>query len=291
MTEVHLMNVRKLWLAVALVAALCIPTLDAVAKSVSSRGYSAPSMSRSSVPPSLPSVPSTAPAPRSGNGYGLPGQTAAPRGSTAPLGGSDAAMSKQTSGSALRSYDAAKEQRRFAASSPSVAAPSQAFSGYAGRFRSYDDYAFQRRSYYSGYGWQPPGYIYGSRPSFGMWDALFLWFMLDSVSNASHALWFHDHYDDPGYQQWRQEADRLSADNADLRAKLDQLDAQQKALAGQPRDPSRMPPDTKPELALAAENAVAPEPAPSSGTHWLLDIGLVVLVGGGLLFLRRRMFA
>ena len=286
------MSVRKLWLAISLVAALAIPTLDAAAKSRSSRGYSAPSISHSTPPaaaPSAPSVPSTpsAAAPRSSNGYGLPGQ--GPASPSAPLGGSDAALSKQASGSSLRSYDAGKERARFAQSTP-AAAPSAGFSGYSGRFRSYDDYYYQRNNYYSGFGWQPPGYIYGSRSSFGMWDALFLWFMLDSLSNAGHAMWFHDHYDDPGYQQWRQEADRLAADNADLRTKLADLDAQQKALANEPRDPNFMPSDAKPELALASENAVAKQPT-SSGPHWLLDIALVALVGGGLLFVRRRVFA
>jgi hypothetical protein len=290
------MSVRKLWLAIALVAALAVPTLDAAAKSRSSRGYSAPSISHSAPPaaapslpsaPSAPAAPSSSGAPRSANGYGLPGHSAAAP--SAPLGGSDAALSKQASGASLRGYDAGKERARFAQSTP-AAAPSAGFSGYSGRFRSYDDYYYQRNSYYSGFGWQPPGYIYGSRSSFGMWDALFLWFMLDSLSNAGHAAWFYNHSDDPGYQQWRQEANRLSADNADLRAKLADLDAQQKALAGQPRDPNFMPPDAKPELALASENAVAAKPA-ASGPNWFLDIGLVALVLGGLLFLRRRVFA
>jgi hypothetical protein len=274
------MSVRKLWLAISLVAALAIPTLDAAAKSRSTRGYSAPPTVSAPVSPS-------AAGPRSANGYGMPGRSSGA--SSAPLGGSDAALSKQSSGASLRGYDAGKERARFASSSVPAAAPSPAFSRYSGRFHSYDDYYYQRNSYYSGFGWQPPGYIYHSRPSFGMWDAMFLWFMLDSLSNASHAMWFHNHYDDPGYQQWRQEADRLATDNADLRAKLADLDARQKTLEGQPRDPNYMPSDAKPELALASENAV--EQPTSSGTHWLLDIGLVVLVGGGLFLLRRRALA
>lgn len=299
------MSLRTFWLAISLIAALAMPSLDAAAKSRSSRGYSAPPVTRQA--PSAPAAPSVSPpsvpsagsapsapsssVPRSANGYGLPGQ--APAAAAAPssgLGGSDAALSKQASGASLRSYDTSKERARFQAPSVPVVAPSAGFSGYAGRFHSFNDYYAQRNGYYSGFGWQPPGYVYASRPSFGMWDALFLWFMLNSIGNASHAMWFHDHADDPGYQQWRQEADRLAADNADLRTKLAELDTQQKALAGEPRDPNYMPPDAKPELALASENAVA-VPSPSGGTHWLLDIVLVLIVGGGIFFLRRRVLA
>jgi hypothetical protein len=277
------MNARKLLLAILLVVATGFPSLDGWARSSSSRGYSAPAQTRQAAP-----APSTS---KSTNGYAVPGQSSegSPASTTArsPLTGSDAAMSKQASGSALRNYSTAKEQPSFARGTGPAAAASPAFSSYSGRFHSYDDYYARRGSYYDGFGWRPPMYAYSSRSSFGMWDAMFMWFMLDSISNASHAMWFHNHSDDPGYAQWRQEADRLAADNADLRTKLDALDAKQKETAGQPRDPSYMPPDAKPELALAAENAVVPQPS-STGPNWLVD-GLAVLAVGGLfLFLRRR---
>ena len=142
------MSVRTFWLAISLVAALAMPTLDAAAKSRSSRGYSAPPVTRqvpsapaapSVSPPSVPSAGSAPSAPsssvpRSANGYGLPGQAPAASAAapSAGLGGSDAALSKQASGAALRSYDTSKERARFQSQAAPAAATSPGFSGYAG---------------------------------------------------------------------------------------------------------------------------------------------------------------
>ena len=261
-------------------------------RSSSSNGYSRPT-TPSAPPATQPSAPpSTAPSSSgsSAKGYALPGQAAAPS-TTAPRtpqSGSDAALSRQTSGSALKNYNAQQERAAYAKSAP-PAPVTPAFSGYAGRYNSYDSWYSSRSSWYGGMGWGPPGYAYRSYPSFGMWDALFLWFMLDSVSNASHAAWFYNHQQDPGYVDWRREADRLSADDADLKQKLADLDARTQTLEGQPRDPNYMPPDAKPELALASEHVVAPQ-QPSTGHPTLYFLlGMVVVVGGLMLFRRSRL--
>ena len=75
------------------------------------------------------------------------------------------------------------------------------------------------------------------RSRFGIWDGLFLWFMLDNLTRPGYGDFFHHHQDDPGYQQWRAEADRLAADNVDLRNKLSALE-QLAAEQDQPRDPN-----------------------------------------------------
>jgi hypothetical protein len=243
--------------------------------SSSSKGYSAPSASSPSSSSSSPS--SSSSGARSSSGYALPG-AAAPSATKSTPSASDAAISRQQSGAALKSFTAQREQAKFAAASPPASPPSGAFSGFAGRYSSYDAYYASRNTYYGGWGWAPPPYVYASRPSFGMWDALFMWFLLDSISNATHAAWFYNHADDPGYQQWRQEADRLAADNADLRAKLNALDAKQREMAGQPRDPSYMPPDAKAELALAPENAVSSELGSHGHPNWWLMIAVLALL-------------
>lgn len=52
----------------------------------------------------------------------------------------------------------------------------------------------QRTSYYKGRNWSTPGYAYNSSPSFGMWDAMFMWWMLDSMqSNAEVRAMAHNH--------------------------------------------------------------------------------------------------
>ena len=289
--QFHRGNVRRqrttIWtrLLVAALLAFAVSAQPVSAKMSSSRGYSLPSTSSSSSSAkgysapssSSPSSSSSSSGARSSNGYALPG-AAAPSAAKPAASASDAAISRQQSGAALKSFTAQREQAKFAAAAP-ASPPSGAFSGFAGRFSSYDAYYASRNAYYGGWGWAPPPYAYASRPSFGMWDALFMWFMLDSISNATHAAWFYNHADDPGYQQWRQEANRLAADNADLRSKLDALDAKQREMAGQPRDPSYMPPDAKAELALASENAVSSELGSHGHPNWWLMLAVIAVLG------------
>jgi hypothetical protein len=281
------MSGKSLAALLALLVLILLPLSAVMAATSSSRGYSAPpaSSSKGSTAPPASAAPRTSPtvpdAPRSSGGYALPGASSGAPTTAArvPQSAGDAALARQGSGTALKNYTAQREQAKFAAAPSPAAPPSSAFAPYAGRFSSYDAYYANRSAYYGGWGWATPPYAYYSRPSFGMWDALFLWFMLDTVSNATHAAWFHNHADDPGYQQWRQEANRLAADNADLRAKLDALDAKQKEMAGQPRDPAYMPADTKPDIALASENAVGGETGSHLSPNWWLVLG-VFAVGG-----------
>ncbi|HLZ67465.1 MAG TPA: hypothetical protein VKQ29_14620 [Aliidongia sp.] len=274
-------------------AFLVLNPVMADAKAAASSGRSSNGYSRPISPP--PASPAPAPAAPSGSGtsskgYALPGQApSSPSAAPRVQSGSDAALSRQASGSALRNYSAQQERAAYARSAP--AAPvAPAFSGYSGRYSSYDSWYSSRSAWYGGMGWGPPVYVYRSQPSFGMWDALFLWFMLDSISNASHAAWFYNHQQDPGYVDWRREADRLATDNADLRQKLDDLDARTQTLEGQPRDPNYMPADAKPELALAAEHAVAAPPPQGSGHPMLYFLlGMAVVAGVLLLFRRSRL--
>ncbi len=118
-----------------------------------------------------------------------------------------------------------------------------------------------------------------------MWDGMWMWFMLDSMSNASHAAFFYNHNNDPGYLEWRNEADRLAAENADLKEKLAALDADMAARTGQPQDPNYLPDDTAPQVALAADNVVGDTPANNAPSHfpWLAATIIVIIGGGGYL--------
>jgi hypothetical protein len=262
----------------------------ATASSSSSSSRSSNGYSRPSTPPPAPAPAAPSSSGTSSKGYALPGQsTAAPGVTPRVQSGSDAALSRQTSGNALRNYTAQQERAAYARTNPPVTPVTPAFRGYAGHYSSYDSWYSSRSAYYGGLGWGPPVYAYQSYPSFGMWDALFLWFMLDSISNASHAAWFYDHQQDPGYQDWRREADRLSADDAQLKQKLADLDARTAAMQGQPVDPNYMPPDAKPDLALASEHAVAPAPVGTGHPTLYFLLGMLVVVGGLMLFRRSRL--
>lgn len=120
-----------------------------------------------------------------------------------------------------------------------------------GRF-DYGDHYARRDGYYRSHGWNPPPYAYRSRPSFGMWDALFWWMILDNIGDSNYAAAAYNHANDPGFQEWKQEAEQLATDNAELRNKLDAMDSRVAGMSG-PRDPGYIPAGMDPETALAAE--------------------------------------
>ena len=115
-----------------------------------------------------------------------------------------------------------------------------------------------------------------------------LWFMLDHINDAQYAAMYYHHRDDPGMQQFRTEADRLSAENAELKAKVAKLDEAAKLLEqqGVKQDPAYMPQDAA-SIALAADFADKGVPK-SRGFPW----GWVVVIGSlslvGFILLRRR---
>ena len=126
----------------------------------------------------------------------------------------------------------------------------------------YGNYYTRRDNYYGATGWSPPAYVYRSSPSFGVWDALMWWMILDNLGNRQYSSAAYHHADDPGYRQWRQEADRLAQDNQELKAKLARLDAEvkQQESEGLARDAAYLPPGMPPEVALASSVLAKKEP-------------------------------
>ena len=107
-------------------------------------------------------------------------------------------------------------------------------------------YHSRRETYYSSY--RPPAYVYHSRSSFGAYDAMFLWMMLDRPTN--HSSYYH-HQRDPGFQQWRVEANKQAATNAELKAKLAALDASVAGMNGIPVNPEFVPEGMDADLMLS----------------------------------------
>lgn len=153
-------------------------------------------------------------------------------------------------------------------------------------FGSYRDYNAYRDNYYAGRGWSAPGYAFGSYSSFGMWDAMFMWFMLSHLTSGPS--FFYNHQNDPGVQAFQQEAQKLSAQNADLKKQLDDLNAKLDSMKkdGVPVDPNAMPKDVDPNVALAQPKIEAPTNAAKS-LFWPI-VALVAAGGAGYLFLLRR---
>jgi hypothetical protein len=116
-----------------------------------------------------------------------------------------------------------------------------------------------------------------------MWNAMFLWYMLDTLSRPGHTDFFHHHSNDPGYAAWRAEADRRAAADPALRQKLAELDSQLATRQETPRARDYLPPDTPPAMALAG---AAAERDSGGGLGLIL---LLVLVGVIIWFAWRRL--
>jgi hypothetical protein len=269
--------------ASAIGVAIALAPQEAVARATTSGGYSRPTPSFPRRPPM--SMPSARPSAPSSGGYtrvapDLSGaQRRPPIGAPSP---GDLAISRQRSDQALRNYRQQQESQGAAR------APGSADSWGGIRVpRADGGWTRGRNGWYAARGWAPPPYVYGTPSRFGIWDAFFLWFLLDTLSRPGHAQFFYNNQNDPSYQQWRAEADRRAQTDPELRTKLAQLDRQLAAQQGQPRNPDYLPPDTPPEV------AVAPEAQAANAAPFLPGIGVtIIVIGGGALFLlwlwRRR---
>ena len=105
-------------------------------------------------------------------------------------------------------------------------------------------YYHRRAVFYGAYGFVPPVYIYNFRPSYGLWCATFLAFMLDRIALAhqyEYSLMYYDHMNEPEFMEWRREMNGLAAENAELREKLAALDARVSELEGTQRNAAYVP--------------------------------------------------
>lgn len=86
----------------------------------------------------------------------------------------------------------------------------------------------------------PPIIVNGGSDSFGLLSGMFLYSLLNNVAQAGQYA-FH-HQNDPDYQKWRTEADRLAQDNAELKQKLSALDNAKNAQTDTQPNPNWLPP-------------------------------------------------
>lgn len=257
---------RLLGWASLLIAALATPSSIGFARS--SGGYSRPSMSS---PPSSSyggyRTPSTS------GGYGRPSTSyARPSYPSATQSPGDRSFSEGQSGNSYNAYrtqqDNAQRQRQYA--QPQYAQPRYAQPSYGA--------AQSRPGWFSDRGYAaPPQGSYGRNQNFGLWSGLFLGSMLSNLGRSGSADFFHNNQYDPGYQQWRAEADRQAQDNADLRAKLADLDQQLAARDAQPRTPGAIPADVPEDVAKATPGRTPGMPS-HGGSPW---VWVVVMVGAG----------
>ncbi len=222
-------------------------------QSQSSSGYSKPK-------PAAP-APSAKQSQPSSSGYTKPQQKAPSGIKKANLAGSTfdqkavAQMKRQKSAASLERYKS--EQQKFKTPPKSEASTANFSSNpvysKAKNYGSHDNntYYDRRDSYYQSRNWTPQTYVYQSSPSFGMWDCMFWWMILDNMNDKNQYAAAYHHSDDPGYQEWRKEAEKLSETNADLKAKLEALDKNVSSLNGTAKDTAYLPAGVSAEVVLA----------------------------------------
>lgn len=212
--------------------------------------------------------------------------------SAAPRSRLDAAantrISKQQAASALGAYRASRSNFTGAASTARSSAATQSavmrnFGGGGTPRVTINNYYVHRQRFYGGYA--PPIYSRSWAPSYGIWDTVFLCYMMSHLSNPSYSRWYYCHYDDPAVMTWRRQAEVEAAKNADLRRQLAEADAAKTSLAGQPRDPAYIPADVGAaalsEEAARANLAADIEPSGSPMLKfllWMLILGGVLMV-------------
>ncbi|MBI4961573.1 MAG: hypothetical protein HY915_19060 [Desulfovibrio sp.] len=236
-----------------------------------------------------------------------PAQTSSTPGGWSNTGGASSAPSAKSSGTSAFSSagsDAVKKQAATSSyqgyqglySKSGNAVPGQVSTGKPilnqnRSFGSYQEYNGYRDNYYAGRGWSAPGYAFNSFSSFGMWDAMFMWFMLSNLTSG--ASFFHNNHNDPGVQAFRQEAQKLSESNADLKKQVAELNAKldQMNKDGVPVDPNAVPKDVDPNVMLAQPKIVeakAQDSKNSSGSLFWPIVTLVAVGGIGYLIFSRR---
>jgi hypothetical protein len=278
---------------------------DAYARA--SGGYSRPSVR-------TPSFSAPRSSPRSSGGYSRPSfpsvRTPSVPYSTASEG--DRAFSRERSSQALDARRAQEDAARARQQTqpppsggwfggtqdyrtPSTRAPGYAQPNYPQPRYTQPSYPQQQRpDWFARQGWQAPPYASIGPRRFGVWDGLFLWFMLDHLNRPGYGDFFRTHQSDPGYQQWRAQADQQATGDDALKGKLSELD-RQFSEAAPPGTTAALPPDIPAEIAQAdADKARTPTTAANDNTPHGPGFGTVVAVvllgAAGVAFLawRRR---
>lgn len=168
-------------------------------------------------------------------------------------------ISKQQSQKAMADYKAQQAKFKYQSPAPVTSSPTvqrTVINRTVVNNYHYDPgvYAYRTRTFYAGYGWAPPVYGYGFYPSYGLWNTVALWFMLDHIHDQQYAMMYYSHRNDEDMRMWRQQAEREAQNNAELRAKLAAMDQRTRALEqqGAAIDPGYVPAEMK-EVALSED--------------------------------------
>lgn len=115
-------------------------------------------------------------------------------------------------------------------------------------------YYYRRGVFYDSFGWVTPPWTYNMYPRYGLWDTNFLAFALAHILEPPYALFFYHHWREPEIVQWMADTNRLAAENAELRAQVDAMNARTAEIGqtGVTRDPTYVPEDAQ-DIALSPD--------------------------------------
>lgn len=144
------------------------------------------------------------------------------------------------------------------------------------RSRNYDSstYFDRRNNQYGGWNSSPPPYVLNSSPSFGMWDAMAMYWMIDMMTPDQSAKFAYNQQNNPDWQAAKAEMDKQGQTNAELQAKLSAMEAKVNGMTGTP-DPNYTPPGIDGDLLLSAEAVDSARPdfklcvGEETGTYFL----------------------
>lgn len=144
--------------------------------------------------------------------------------------------------------------------------------------KSYSDYKYR---YYSNRGYSAPNYYYQSYRSFGMWDSLFLWMMLDRISTPQYSRFYYNHSENPDVKNFIAEAKDLSNENIELKEKLDMMEVKIDKMKdeGVKVDSNYIPKDIKPELAYSQYSLEKNFHKNNYFSIKNITIGFIILIG------------
>jgi hypothetical protein len=176
-------------------------------------------------------------------------------------------ISKEQSRKAMADYNAQQAKFKYSGSPVKISTESQRAVTNRVTVNNYHydsgAYAYRSGAFYGGYGWAPPAYGYGFYPSYGLWNTVALWFMLDHIHDQAYSMMYYSHRNDVDMQTWRNQVEHEADNNAELKAKLTAMDQRMQAMEkqGVKQDPGYVPPEMK-EVALSEDVLKSAEPQP-----------------------------
>lgn len=128
-------------------------------------------------------------------------------------------------------------------------------------------------------------YSQNMRPNYGIFDSSFLTGMVVGAIGTSlydRATWMASQQHQPWYPQYRADLERQARDNADLRARLDEMDREISNIRAQgkvPQQPQALPQGVDPTMAIAPEAVNADAASKANGGGGYMWIWIILGLG------------